>query len=233
MPLIKELQKNIKNSTIVETNTYYGGPRATTEGHRSTLKINGWTFCPVDIMDENGAVMLPVKGGKHFKEMSMGKNIMNYDSMVVYTHFKGHTMGGFGGSIKNGKIGKKMQHEKNGSQWGRNGEEFMEAMVEAAKAATDHFGKKITFINVMKNMSVDCDCAGTSAAKPTAPDIGIVASTNIVAADQAAIDMVFALKNRSSDLQERIKSRHGLRQLSYGDEIGLGTTKYRLIDLDK
>ncbi len=115
--MVKALQQHIPNSNLVETNTLYKGKRYTTADHRETLKINGWDFCPVDIMDEDGAVMIPVKGGKHFKEMSVGKHMLNYDSMVVLTHFKGHAMGGFGGSLKNiaigcadGAIGKKMVH---------------------------------------------------------------------------------------------------------------------------
>jgi uncharacterized Fe-S center protein len=241
VPMVKALQQRIPNSNLVETNTYYQGGRYTTEDHRRTLKVNGWTFCKVDIMDENGTVMLPVKGGRHFKEMSMGKDIMNYDSMVVLTHFKGHTMGGFGGSIKNiaigcadGRIGKKMIHTRPGSsQWSIDKDEFMENMAESAKATVDHFGKHITFINVMRRMSVDCDCAGTSAAEPKIPDIGILASKNIVALDQACIDKVFGSPEKyKHDLWERITSRHGLTQLSYGEKIGLGTRKYKLVSID-
>ena len=120
VPMVKALWEHIPNSTLVETNVFYNSPRQTTEGHREVLKTNGWTFSQVDIMDEDGTVMLPVKGGKHFKEMSMGSHVLNYDSLVVLTHFKGHAMGGYGGSLKNiaigmadGKIGKKMLHQKN------------------------------------------------------------------------------------------------------------------------
>ena len=116
--MVKDLQQHISNSILVETNTLYKGKRCTSADHRETLKINGWDFCPVDIMDEDGAVMIPVEGGKHFKEISIGKHMLNYDSMVVLTHFKGHAMGGFGGSMKNiaigcayGPIGKKMVHD--------------------------------------------------------------------------------------------------------------------------
>ncbi|MBO7191276.1 MAG: DUF362 domain-containing protein, partial [Elusimicrobiaceae bacterium] len=141
VPMVKALWEHIPNSTLVETNVFYNSPRQTTEGHRETLKINGWTFTKVDIMDEDGTVMLPVKGGKHFKEMSMGSHVLNYDSLVVLTHFKGHTMGGYGGSLKNiaigmadGKIGKKMIHQKGDEQWGYTGARFQENMVESAKA---------------------------------------------------------------------------------------------------
>ena len=146
---IKEFLTVIKNPTIVECNVLYPSPRQTTKGHLETLKTNGWTFAPVDIMDAEGEVNLPVKGGKHFKNIAFGKNILNYDSMVVLTHFKGHAMGGFGGSLKNisigcasGKTGKSQLHE---GMWGATGEKFMENMVEGGKAVVDHFGKKIVY----------------------------------------------------------------------------------------
>ncbi len=161
---VKAVQEQIQGSVIVETNTAYGGGRSTTERHRETLKANGWDFCPVDILDEDGAVMLPVKGGKHFTQMSVGKNLVNYDSLVVLTHFKGHSMGGYGGSLKNiaigcadGKVGKIMQH---GRSFSVRNAAFMENMVEGGKAVTDFFGRYIVYINVMRRMSVDCDCAG-------------------------------------------------------------------------
>ena len=241
VPMVKALQESIPNSNLVETNTLYEGGRDTTEKHRETLKINGWTFCPVDIMDEHGTVMLPVKGGKNFSEMSMGKGILSYDSMVVLTHFKGHTMGGFGGSIKNiaignadGKIGKAMVHGSTpANTWACDKSPFMENMVESAKATVDHFGKRITFINVMRNMSVDCDCAGVDAEPPKARDIGILASTDILALDQASIDLLYKLPEAElHDLKERIESREGLHQLDYGEEMGLGTRQYELISVD-
>ena len=241
VPMVKALWQHIPNSTLVETNVFYNSPRQTTKGHRETLKTNGWTFSEVDILDEDGAVMLPVKGGKHFKEMSMGSHILNYDSLVVLTHFKGHAMGGYGGSMKNiaigmadGKIGKKMIHQKGDEQWGYTGARFQENMAESAKATIDHFGDKIVYINVLRRMSVDCDCAGTSAAEPKAHDIGILASTNIVAVDQASLDQVYALPEAElHDLQERIESREGLRQISYMKERGLGNGEYTLVDIDK
>lgn len=241
VPMVKALWEHIPNSTLVETNVFYTSPRQTTKGHRETLKTNGWTFSKVDILDEDGTVMLPVKGGKHFKEMSMGGHIVNYDSLVVLTHFKGHAMGGYGGSMKNiaigmadGKIGKKMIHQQGDNQWGYTGARFQENMAESAKATVDHFGKKIVYINVLRRMSVDCDCAGTSAAEPKAHDIGILASTNIVAVDQASLDKVYALPEAElHDLKERIESREGLRQISYMKELGMGNGKYTLIDLDK
>lgn len=167
-PWVEALVKNdLPDASIIETNTFYEGGRYTTEEHRKTLATNGWTFCPVDIIDEDGTAPLPVKGGKWFTEMVMGKNILNYDSLLVLTHFKGHTMGGFGGSAKNigigcadGRIGKGMIHSAEGSDdpWSITEEEFMERMMESAKAVVDHFVEHISFINVLRNMSVSCDC---------------------------------------------------------------------------
>jgi hypothetical protein len=238
--MVMALQRHIPNSCLVETNTFYKGQRNTTAEHRETLKINGWDFCPVDIMDEDGAVMIPVEGGKHFKEMSVGKHMLNYDSMVVLTHFKGHPMGGFGGSLKNiaigcadGAIGKKMVHaapdDEDISKW-LTGEPFMENMVESAKATINHFGNRIVYINVLRNMSVDCDCLGVSAAPTKAHNLGILGSTDILAVDQASIDMVYKLPEAElHDLKERIESRQGLRQLSYMEEMKMGKRDYELV----
>ena len=155
---VKAVQQRIHDSNIVETNTLYKRGRHTTELHRKTIAANGWNFCPVDIMDEHGAVMLPVRGGKHFKEMSVGKSLVDYDSMIVLTHFKGHAAGGFGGSLKNiaigcadAKVGKAMQHN---ADFSIRGAHFMEHMAEAGKAVTDFFGKRIAYINVLNRMSV-------------------------------------------------------------------------------
>ena len=239
---VKELiEHQIPDATIVETNTYYEGDRYTTEQHRETLQVNGWTFVPVDILDEEGTVMLPVVGGRHFKEMSMGSHIKNYDSLLVLTHFKGHVMGGFGGSNKNigigmadGRVGKAMIHTyPNQGQWSITQDAFMETMTESAKATVDHFAPHITFINVLRNMSVSCDCEGLAAEPVVTPDIGILASDDILAVDQASVDMVYQLGNKSKELRERIETRHGLRQLSYMKELGMGSDKYTLVDLDK
>lgn len=242
-PWVEELIKTqLPDATIVETNTYYEGDRYTTDQHLETLKVNGWTFCPVDIMDADGTVDLPVKDGKWFDHMTMGKNIVNYDSMLVLTHFKGHTQGGFGGSNKNigigcadGRVGKAMIHTTPGSDdmWDIAKEEFMERMTESAKAVVDHFGDQIVFINVMRNMSVSCDCEGTAAAPVVTPNVGILASLDILAIDQASVDLVYAMKEEDHhDLVERIETRHGLRQLSYMKELHMGNDRYLLIDVD-
>lgn len=231
-----------KGGTIIETNSYYEGGRDTTKKHRETLQVNGWTFSPVDIMDEDGAVMFPVNGGKWFTEMSMGKHLIEYDSFLALTHFKGHAKGGFGGSDKNigigcadGKIGKAMIHTTPGQNdmWDISDEEFMERMTESTKAVTDHFGKRIAYINVMRNMSVSCDCEGVFAEPVVTPDVGICASLDILALDQACIDIVYAIKEEEHHaLVERIESRHGLRQLTYMKELGMGNDRYTLIDID-
>ena len=238
--MVKAFQAAIPNSVIVETNTMYVGDRDTTEKHRKTLEINGWTFCPVDIMDEEGTVMLPVRNAIHLPEVSMGSHLLNYDSMVVLTHFKGHAMGGFGGSLKNiaigcasGKTGKLQVHGvADYGEWVM-GELFMELMADSGKATCDHFGKQIVFLNVLRRMSVDCDCAGTGAAEPVIPDLGMMASTDILAIDKASVDMVYNFGDaRKNDLIERIESRKGLRQLSAMKELGMGSDRYELISVN-
>jgi uncharacterized Fe-S center protein len=250
---IKGLQKRIPNSTIVECNVLYDSPRKTTKGHLETLKTNGFDFCPVDIMDADGHVMLPIPGmrefldapaaspsqarfapGQHLTEVAVGKNLLNYDSLFVYTHFKGHTMGGFGGSLKNigigcasGQVGKLQIH---GERWPR-GPLFLERMVESGKATTSHFGTHITYINVLKNMSVDCDC-DAHGVKPTCNDIGILGSTDILAIDKASTDMVYAMpEEQRRDIVKRIESRGGLHQLEYMKTLRMGNDQYELITL--
>jgi uncharacterized Fe-S center protein len=247
-PMVKAVQDHIPNSTIVETNTVFLkgqklSDRATTAEHRKTLDINGWTFSKVDIMDEDGAAKLPVKNGIHFKEAYVGSHLLNYDSMVVLTHFKGHGFGGYGGALKNiaigcadGIKGKLIEHggvgKSNIADWTR-GKELMENFADYGKAVTDHFGKHITYVNVINNLSVDCDCVGVAAAKPKARDIGIVASTDIVAVDQASVDLVYQLpENELHDLKERIESRDGLEQLAAMKKQKMGNDKYILVDLD-
>lgn len=233
------VEKDLKDASIVETNTYYRGGRYTTEDHRKTIKVNGWNFCPVDIMDETDTVTLPVVGGKWLDKMSVGKDILNYNSLLMLTHFKGHTMGGFGGSNKNigigcadGRVGKAWIHTQS-RPFDIVNEEFMERMTESTKATIDHFGKQVAYVNVMRNMSVSCDCEGTSAAPVVTPNVGILSSTDILAIDQACVDIIYAMTAQEHhDLVERMETRHGLRQLSYMKELGMGNDRYVLIDLD-
>ena len=252
--LIKGLQAHIPNSAIVECNVLYPGPRHATQSHRDTLKVNGFDFCPVDIMDADGHVTLPVPGmdeffdawsdfrltqrpftpGWHLREVAVGKNLLNYDSLLVYTHFKGHAMGGFGGSLKNiaigcasGQVGKRQVH---GDGW-PGGPLFQEHMVEAGKAITAHFGPRIAYLNVLKNISVDCDC-DPHGQKPTCRDVGIVGSTDILAVDKASVDLVYALPEAERrDMVERIQSRSGLRQLEYMKTLHMGNDRYELVTL--
>ncbi len=242
-PWVKELYADkLPNAAIVETNTYYEGSRYTTEAHKKSLEINGWTFCPVDITDTDGVAALPVKGGKWFEEMHVGKNLLNYDSLLALTHFKGHAKGGFGGSNKNlgigcadGRIGKKEIHTTPGSSdmWDISEEEFMERMTESTKSVIDRFKGHISYINVMRNMSVSCDCEGPAAEPVVTPDVGILASFDILAVDSACIDLIYNLPyGGGKHMIERIESRHGLRQLSYMKELGMGNDRYKLVDID-
>ena len=242
-PWVKKLiDTRLPGATIIETNTYYEGSRYTTEEHRKTLEINGWTFCPVDITDADGVAELPVKNGKWFDTMHVGKNMLTYDSLLVLTHFKGHMMGGFGGSNKNigigcadGRIGKKEIHTVKGSDdmWSIAQEELMERISESTKATVDYFAPHVCFINTMRNMSVSCDCEGPEAEPVVTPDVGIVASLDILAADSACVDLIYSLPNFGGKaLIDRMESRHGLRQLSYMKELGMGNDRYTLIDID-
>jgi len=242
-PWVRELiEKRLPEACIIETNTYYPGERYTTEQHRKTLDVNGWNFCRVDITDEEDTAELPVRNGKWFDTMAVGKNMLDYDSMLTLTHFKGHVMGGFGGSNKNigigcadGRIGKGWIHSDTGEQneWDVDQERLMERITESTNATLGFFKENVCFINIMRNMSVSCDCEGVGAQPVTVPDVGIVASLDILAADQACVDLLYALPEESKkDLVERIETRHGLRQLSYMKEMGMGNDRYQLIDLD-
>ena len=241
--LIKDLVQKVKG-TIVECNTAYGGGRADTENHLKAAKDHGFTaIAPVDIMDAEGEVALPVKGGKHLKEDFVGSHYLNYDFTVVLSPFKGHAMGGFGGAIKNISIGiassagKAWIHsagKTKGNPWGNlpPQDDFLESMAEAAKAIIDHCGDKILYISVANNLSVDCDC-DSSPEDPKMGDIGILASLDPVALDKACTDLVRASEDHGKiHLIERIDSRNGMHTLEYGEKIGLGSQKYELVKLD-
>lgn len=242
--LIKTLVQSV-GGTIVECNTAYGGGRANTADHLKAAADHGFTaIAPVDIMDSEGDVALPVEGGKNLTEDFVGSHLLNYDFMMVLSHFKGHAMGGFGGAIKNISIGiasaegKGWIHTAGKSKtdiWSNLPEQdrFLESMAEAAKSVANHFGEKIIYISVANRLSVDCDC-DSNPAEPEMCDIGILSSLDPVALDKACTDLV-----RSSDdkgkaaLIERIDSRHGMHTLDHAEAIGLGTQKYTLVDLDK
>ena len=232
------------DGTIVECNTAYGGGRASTENHLKAAADHGFTaIAPVDIMDAEGEVSLPVKGGRHLRENFVGSHYPAYDFTVVLSHFKGHAMGGFGGAVKNISIGiassagKAWIHSagktKNAAQmWGNlpAQDDFLESMAEAAKSVADHCGEKILYINVMNNLSVDCDAHPED---PKMGDIGILASTDPVALDKACVDLVYASPDPGKvHLIERMESRHGIHTLEHGEAIGLGSQQYELVELE-
>lgn len=248
--LIKNLVQQV-NGTIVECNTAYKGRRNTTEAHLEAAREHGFfDIANVDIMDANGDIVIPVQDTTHIKYNRVGANIENYDFMINLAHFKGHAMGGFGGVLKNQSIGvassagKAYIHSAGYTEdlnefWNHIGDQigFLESMAAAAQSVHEYFGEgeKILYINVMNNMSIDCDCD----AHPDAPllkDIGVLASTDPVALDQACLDLVFAVEptegNDNQPLLERIKSRHGTHIVDYAEKIGLGSKTYELIDID-
>lgn len=244
--LIKDLVQKV-NGTIVECNTAYGGGRANTEAHLKAAEDHGFTaIAPVNIMDAQGEVSLPVKGGKHLKEDFVGKDYLNYDFTVILSHFKGHAMAGFGGAIKNMSIGiassagKAWIHSDGKTKdqnivWNNLPEQddFLESMTEAAKAVADHCGDNILYISVANNLSVDCDC-DSSPEDPKMGDIGILASLDPVALDKACTDLVRASEDHGKiHLIERIDSRNGMHTLEYAEIIGLGSQQYELVKLDE
>lgn len=227
--------------TIVECNTAYGGQRASTAMHYQLAEDHGYTaIADVDIMDENGSMTLPVTGGTVLTENYVGANLQNYDFLVVLSHFKGHAMAGFGGAIKNLSIGCASSEGKawihsggtGGSMWGGEQDAFLEAMAEAAKSVVDYFGngERALYINVMNRLSVDCDCDGNPA-EPDMHDIGILASLDPVALDQACIDLVYGAPDGGSLIQ-RIESRNGLHTLEHTQDIGFGSRDYTLVNID-
>jgi len=238
--LIKRLVQNV-SGTIVECNTAYGGSRSGTAMHLQVAKDHGFTdIANVDIMDADGSMSIPVTGGRHLTEDLVGANLANYDFVMVLSHFKGHSMAGFGGALKNISIGigsakgKALIHGAGDASkmWNANQDDFTESMAEAAKAVSDYEGNgsKMLYISVMNNLSVDCDCDSSPAA-PTMKDIGILASTDPVALDQACVDLVHAAPD-GRDLIARMESRNGIHILEHAEEIGLGSRNYRLVNID-
>lgn len=238
--LIKELVQSVKG-TIVECNTAYGGERAGTEMHYQLAKDHGYTdIAEVDIMDKDGSMSIPIPEGTYNKEDLVGANLKNYDGMIVLSHFKGHVMAGYGGALKNlsigvaSKEGKCLIHtagKSNATMRGGDTAKFQESMAEAASAVSNYFGDKIVYINVMNKLSVDCDC-DTSPEKPSMEDIGILASTDPVALDQACIDLVYKASD-GADLITRIESLNGIHILDHAEAIGYGNRKYKLKSIDK
>jgi uncharacterized Fe-S center protein len=246
-----ELIKNLVDAvhgTIVECNTNYGGSRMKTADHEQTIENHGFNkIAKVDIMDANGEVSIPTPAGsKYLKEDLVGKDLLNYDFLIVLNHFKGHAMGGFGGALKNLSIGcassggKGLIHTAGKNKfpdWSKmmdsslfaGIDEFKDCMAESAGAVINHFGKRILYISVMNNLSVDCDC-DSHPAEPKMKNVGIMASLDPIALDQACVDMVFNSNDSGNrDLVERIVSRHGTRILYWGQHLNLGSRDYELV----
>lgn len=228
------------DGTIVECNTAYGGSRAETAMHYQVAEDHGFTaIADFQILDEEGSMTLPVQGGTRLSENYVGAAFEDYDSYLVLSHFKGHSMAGYGGAIKNISIGlgssegKAWIHSAGSSRtnpWGGDQDAFLESMAEAGKSVSDYLGDQIVYINVMNRLSVDCDCDGNPA-EPDMHDIGILASTDPVALDQACIDLVYGAEDGQS-LVNRIESRNGLHTLEHAQQIGLGSRSYELVSID-
>lgn len=240
--LIKDLVQSL-DGTIVESNTAGGiGSRGVAAMHLQVAEDHGFTaIAPVEILDANGEISLPIENGKHLKEDIIGAGFQDYDFHIVLSHFKGHAMGGFGGAIKNMSIGYASSNGKGyihsageSTTWAmpERQEDFLESMAEAAKAVADAAGDNILYINVMNNLSIDCDCDGNPAA-PELHDIGILASLDPVALDRACVDLIYQADDKdSASLRERIESMNGTHTLDYAAEIGLGSLEYTLVNID-
>ena len=230
------------HGTIVECNTAYDGSRNTTAAHRMTMQRHGWSsLFNVDILDVDGEMPLPVPEGKQIQVNYVGKNLQNYDSILVLSHFKGHPMGGFGGALKNISIGLASAHGKayiHGAGdpakiWTADHDSFLEAMADAAKSVMMYEKDRIAFVNIMCKMSVDCDCCAV-AEDPKMADIGILSSLDPVALDQACVDLVYASEDAGKkDLIERMESRNGIHTVEAAAALGVGSREYELISLDE
>jgi len=225
------------NGTFVDSNTYYGGGRTTNEDHLKAARDHGFTYAPVDILDAEGEIKVPVNGGNRLKEAIIGSHYKNYDFIISLSHFKGHEMAGFGGSFKNMAVGmasvkgKEAIHGEPGNPWGSTTEAFLEKVVEYNKAIIDEMGDRIIYINVLNNLSVNCDC-DANAAPPKMKDIGIMASLDPVALDKASVDMIYAApEEERKDLVERIESMNGLHVVNYAEKMGLGSSNYKLVNI--
>lgn len=236
--LLKQLVQSV-DGTFVDSNTYYGGKRTNTKMHLQAAEDHGFTYAPVDILDADGEIKLPITDGKHLKEAIIGSHYEDYDFIISVAHFKGHEMAGFGGTFKNLAIGmasvngKASIHSEPGlSQFSTTGEPFLEKIVEFTKGVLDDKGDQMVYINVLNNLSIDCDC-NFSAAAPKMDDIGIVASLDPVAIDRASVDLIYAApEDQRKDLVSRIENLNGTHLLDYAEELGLGSQKYELVNID-
>ena len=228
--------------TVVECNTAYDGARNTTRAHRQLLQDHGWSrYFPVDLLDAEGPDLeLPIPEGKVIRKNFVGKDIVNYDSMLVLSHFKGHPMGGYGGALKQLSIGVGSSYGKayihgagNPEQlWTSDHDSFLEAMADAAGSVVEYFHGNLVYVNVMKNMSVDCDCCAVEK-NPYIADIGILVSTDPIAIDQACLDLVYACDDPGkAHFLERVESRNGVHTIEAAAALGYGTREYDLIEVD-
>ena len=233
--LLRDLVSTV-NGSFVDSNTAYGGRRGTTQAHLEAAKEHGFTYAPVDILDSDGNVKLLIKNGKHLSEAILGSHIMNYDWVISVAHFKGHSMAGYGGTFKNLAIGiatpegKRAIHSNvGGAMFSSSGEPFFEKVIEYNMAIMEARRGKMLYINVINNLSVDCDCSAR-AAPPCMPDIGVMASLDPVALDKASLDMIYARPAAERKaLTDRIETRGGAYQVVYGEKMGLGSQAYELV----
>ena len=236
----KDVVERVKG-TVVECNTAYEGGRNTTEKHWKTMELHGWSrYFTVDILDAQGPdLVLDIPDGKKIKKNYVGKHLSNYDSMLVLSHFKGHPMGGFGGALKQLSIGVASSYGKayihgvgdTDAFWTSDHDSFLMSMADAASSVVKYFDRKIAYVSVMKNMSVDCDCCEV-AEDPCMADVGILSSLDPVAIDQACLDIVYASKDPGRDhLVERIESRNGLLTVDAAADLGIGNKEYELVEL--
>jgi len=242
--LIKEIVTKL-NGTITECNTAYAGRRNTTEEHYKAIKEHGFMdIASVDILDEEGDMPIPVSGGKHLKENYVGSHLTNYDSVLILSHFKGHQMGGFGGALKNMSIG---IASASGKAWIHTAgktkdvkkiwravahqDDFLESMAEACQSVVNYLNGNIVYINVINNISIDCDCNNNPEA-PCMKDIGITASIDPVAVDKASLDLIYNSTDEGKErLIGRIEKKHGIRTIEHAEKLGIGTTNYELINI--
>lgn len=242
--LIKELVQSV-NGTIVDANTAYNGKRATTESHMQAVKDHGFLdIAPVDILDAEGEISLPITGGTHLKDVRVGSHFSNYNSMMVVSHFKGHAMAGFGGALKNiaigiaSRSGKCLVHtagksETNPFDGPDNQDDFTESMAEAAQGMIRAIGtENVVYINVMNRISIDCDC-DSNPSEPEIPDIGILASLDPVALDRACVDLIYAAdEKKSASLRQRMEEKRGTHILTHAEKLGVGSQRYNLVSVD-
>ena len=227
------------NGTFVDSTVLYAGPRDNEEGSLRAAREHGFGFAPIDILDADGEMKLPIRGGKHFTDAIVGARLANYDFIISVAHFKGHMMAGFGGTFKNlavgmasGKGGKRAIHSDGHNMWGSTGTQFLEKIAEYNRAIMEDYGDRMVYINVLNNLSIDCDCEEHAHA-PQMADIGIMASLDPVALDRASVDAIYNSPDTGKKhLIQRIESLNGTGLLDLAEKMGLGSQKYTLVDLD-